>query len=305
VTIARALARDRGTLLAAAAALSMAGACAVLPIVSGHAYDAQDLAATFQGPSRAHWLGTDQYGRDIATRLAYGGRISFLVSGTAVTVHTLVGVGTGTAAGFVGGPVDGALMRVTDIFLAFPDILFLILITGLLGPSIPTIILALSFVGWAGMARQVRAEALALRGREFIAAARALGATPGRIVTRHVLANITTIALVRASLDIGPVVLAEATLSFLGIGIQPPMPSWGVMIAEGLPYLRAYPFLAITPSLVLCAAVLSLMFAGEGFAQVLDPRWRTAVLARPRARRPPPIRRAVPRGATMASEPRS
>jgi peptide/nickel transport system permease protein len=305
VTILRVLARERTTTLAAVAVMALLGICAALPSVSGYAYDTQDLTATFQGPGRAHWLGTDQYGRDVATRLAYGGRISFLISGTAVAVHTVIGVGAGMFAGFAGGPVDGALMRVTDVFLAFPDLLFLILITGLLGPSIPTIILALSLVGWAGMARQVRAETLAVRGREFIAAAQALGATPGRVVRRHVLANIATVALVRASLDVGPVVLAEATLSFLGIGIQPPMPSWGVMIAEGLPYLRAYPYLAIIPSLVLCAAILSLTFLGEGFAQLLDPRWRTAVLAGSRARRRPPTPQALPRGAAVASEPRS
>jgi ABC-type dipeptide/oligopeptide/nickel transport system permease subunit len=305
MTIVRALTRDRTTLLAAVAVVLLAGVCAILPSVSGHAYDTQDLTATFQGPSRTHWFGTDEYGRDVATRLAVGGRISFLISGTAVAAHTVVGVGAGMLAGFVGGAVDGTLMRATDIFLAFPDLLFLILITGLLGPSIPTIVLALSLVGWAGMARQVRAEALALREREFIAAAQALGATPGRIVTRHVLANITTVALVRASLDIGPVVLAEATLSFLGIGIQPPTPSWGVMIAQGLPYLRVYPFLAIIPSLVLCTAILSLTFVGEGFAQLLDPRWRTSVLAGPRGLRRPPILPASPPGAAVVPEPHS
>jgi peptide/nickel transport system permease protein/oligopeptide transport system permease protein len=165
-------------------------------------------------------------------------------------------------------------MRVTDIFLAFPPLLFLILITGVLGSSLLNIVVALSLVGWAGMARQIRAEALALRGQEFVAAARALGATDRRIVIRHILTNILTVALVRASLDVGPVILSEATLSFLGIGIQPPMPSWGVMIAEGLAHLRTYPYLAIIPSAVLSVAVLALTFLGEGVAESLDPRWR-------------------------------
>lgn len=301
----RVLLRDRPTILAACAVVLLLCCCALVPTATHDAYDVQDLTQTFHGPSRAHWLGTDQFGRDIATRLAYGGRISFLISGTAVAAHTLIGVTAGMLAGFAGGRFDGAVMRVTDIFLAFPDLLFLILITGLLGPSIPHIILALSLVGWAGMARQVRAEVLALREQEFIVAARALGATSQRIVVRHVLANITTVALVRASLDIGPVILAEATLSFLGIGIQPPTPSWGVMIAEGLPYLRTYPYLSVIPSAVLCVAILSLTFVGEGLAQMTDPRWRTAVLASGRGRQRPPTPRASPHPSAAASASRS
>jgi ABC-type dipeptide/oligopeptide/nickel transport system permease subunit len=303
VTGLRALGRDRPTILAASAVALLLCGCALLPQLTHRAYDVQDLTETFRPPSPDHWLGTDQYGRDIATRLAYGGRISFLISGTAVAAHTAIGVTAGMLAGTAGGRADGVVMRVTDVFLAFPDLLFLILITGLLGPSIPHIVLALSLVGWAGMARQVRAEALALREQEFIAAARALGATRSRIVVRHVLANVATVALVRASLDVGPVILAEATLSFLGIGIQPPLPSWGVMIAEGLPYLRTYPHLAIVPSAVLCVAILSLTFLGEGVAQMLDPRWRTAVLASGRRRRP--TRAASPRAAAAASASRS
>ena len=245
-----------------------------VPYATGYDYAVQDLQQTFAPPRAGHWLGTDQFGRDIMTRLAYGGRISFIVSATAVAAHTVIGVGCGTLAGFFGGNVDGVLMRVTDIFLAFPPLLFLILITGVLGSSLLNIVVALSLVGWAGMARQIRAEALALRGQEFVAAARALGATDRRIVIRHILTNILTVALVRASLDVGPVILSEATLSFLGIGIQPPMPSWGVMIAEGLAHLRTYPYLAIIPSAVLSVAILALTFLGEGVAESLDPRWR-------------------------------
>jgi ABC-type dipeptide/oligopeptide/nickel transport system permease subunit len=296
-----ALLRDRPTVLAACTVLALVCGCVLLPYATRYAYDLQDLSQLFHGPSRAHWLGTDQFGRDVATRLAYGGRISFLISGTAVVVHTVTGVTAGTVAGFYGGRLDAALMRVTDIFLAFPDLLFLILITGLLGSSILNIIIALSVVGWAGMARQVRAEALTLREQEFVTAARALGAPQRRIMVRHVLTNIMTVALVRASLDIGPVILAEATLSFLGIGVQPPMPSWGVMIAESLPYLRTYSYLTVVPSLVLCAAILSLTFVGEGVAQMLDPRWRTVVLASGRGRRRPPTPRASPRSTTAAS----
>jgi ABC-type dipeptide/oligopeptide/nickel transport system permease subunit len=270
----RALRTDRATLAAAATVLLLVAAAIVVPYTTRVAYDVQDLSRTLESPNAEHWFGTDQYGRDLVTRLAYGGRISFAISGTAVLAHTAIGTAGGMLAGFLGGAADGVLMRVTDVFLAFPPILFLILITGVLGPSLFNIVIALSLVGWAGMARQVRAEALTLRGQEFIDAARALGATDGRIVVRHVLINVLTVALVRASLDIGPVILSEATLSFLGIGIQPPMPSWGVMIAEGLPRLRSEPYLALIPSVVLSLAILALTFAGEGIAEALDPRSR-------------------------------
>jgi ABC-type dipeptide/oligopeptide/nickel transport system permease subunit len=185
-----------------------------------------------------------------------------------------VGLLVGGAAGFAGGRVDGTLMRLTDVVLAFPPLLFLILVTGLLGQSVPYIILALALSGWAGMARQVRAETLVLREREFVTAARALGAAGPAILRRHLLANVITLAAVRASLDTGPVILSESTLSFLGIGIQPPTPSWGSMIAEGFPHLRSYPYLTVIPSLALSAAILSLTFVGEGLAEALDPRRR-------------------------------
>jgi ABC-type dipeptide/oligopeptide/nickel transport system permease subunit len=268
------LGRDRLAASSALVLLLLVTASVVVPLLSPYPYGRQSLEETFRPPEGRHWLGTDHLGRDVLTRLAYGARVSFLISGIAVVAHTLIGLLAGLAAGYIGGRLDGALMRVTDVFLAFPPLLFLILVTGLLGPQIVYIILALSLVGWAGMARQVRAEALGLRTREFVTAARALGATSRRIVTRHVLANVLTLAAVRASLDVGPVILSESTLSFLGIGVQPPTPSWGIMIAEGFAHLRAHPFLTIVPSVVLSIAILALTFVGEGLADLLDPRWR-------------------------------
>jgi len=246
----------------------------LVPLVSPYSYRTQRLDEMFGGVSGQHWLGTDHLGRDLLTRVAYGGGISFLVSGTAVLVQTVVGVAVGLIAGYFGGRTDAALMRLTDVILAFPPLLLLLLVTGLLGPTLLNIVLALALSGWASMARQIRAEALTLRTRDFVAAARALGATDGVIVRRHLLANIATIAMVRASLDVGPVILSESTLSFLGIGIQPPTPSWGAMIAEGFSHLRTHPALTVIPSVALSLAVLALTFVGDGLTEALDPRQR-------------------------------
>src|SRR5262249_47188192 len=184
------------------------------------------------------------------------------------------GVVRGRGGGGAGGGHGRVLLRPPPLFLAFPPLLFLILFTGLLGPRIPYIVLALSLVGWAGMARQLRAEALSLRTREFVVAARSLGASRTRVLGRHILANVITLAAVRASLDVGPVILSESTLSFLGIGVQPPLPSWGTMIAEGFAHIRTYPRLTLYPSAVLSVAILALTFVGESLAEALDPRTR-------------------------------
>ena len=265
---------DRTTIGAAMAVGLLIVASVVVPLLSPYSYGAQRLDEMFGGPGFRHWLGTDHLGRDILTRVAYGGGISFLVSGTAVLIQSVLGIAVGLIAGYFGGRTDATLMRVTDVLLAFPPLLLLLLVTGLFGPTLLNIVLALALSGWASMARQIRAEALTLRTRDFVAAAQALGATDGVIVRRHFLANIATVALVRASLDIGPVILSESTLSFLGIGIQPPTPSWGAMIAEGFAHLRAHPALTVIPSVALSLAVLSMTFVGDGLTEALDPRQR-------------------------------
>ncbi len=265
---------DRATIGSATALGLLIVASVMVPLASPYSYGAQRLDEMFGGPGLRHWLGTDHLGRDILTRVAYGGGISFLVSGAAVLIQSVVGIAVGLTAGYFGGRTDATLMRLTDVILAFPPLLLLLLVTGLFGPTLLNIVLALALSGWAGMARQIRAEALTLRTRDFVVAARALGATDGVIVRRHLLANIATVALVRASLDVGPVILSESTLSFLGIGIQPPTPSWGAMIAEGFAHLRVHPALTVIPSLALSLAVLSMTFVGDGLTEALDPRQR-------------------------------
>ena len=272
--LSRRLRVDRATIGAAATLGLLVLTSVVVPLASPYSYGAQRLDEMFGGPGLRHWLGTDHLGRDILSRVAYGGGISFLVSGAAVLVQSVIGVAVGLTAGYFGGRTDATLMRLTDVILAFPPLLLLLLVTGLFGPTLLNIVLALALSGWAGMARQIRAEALTLRTRDFVVAARALGATDGVIIRRHLLANIATVALVRASLDIGPVILSESTLSFLGIGIQPPTPSWGAMIAEGFAHLRAHPALTVIPSVALSLAVLSMTFVGDGLTEALDPRQR-------------------------------
>jgi peptide/nickel transport system permease protein len=266
--------RGQGPVLAAGAVLLLLAACVVVPLVSPYSFQSQRLDEMFRGPEPGHWLGTDHLGRDLLTRVTYGGRISFMVSGAAVVIQTALGLAVGLTAGYLGGRADAMLMRLADVLLAFPSLLLLLLATGLFGPTVLNIVLALALSGWAGMARQVRAEALTVRTRDFVAAARALGASDSLIVRRHVLANVATVALVRASLDVGPLILSESTLSFLGIGIQPPTPSWGGMIADGFAHLRAHPALTMIPSAALSLAVLSLMFLGDGMVDALDPRRR-------------------------------
>ena len=239
-------------------------------------YDQQSLDHTFEGPTARHWLGTDQYGRDLLTRLAHGGRISLVVGVVTVLAEILLGGVLGGIAGYAGGVLDEWLMRLTDMMLAFPALLLALLLAAMLGPGALTVVVALTLAGWPAMARTVRGEILALKGREFVVAARAQGASAPRILLRHLALNTVHLIVVRATLDIGPIILTEATLSFLGLGVQRPTPSWGVLIADSFQYLQTAPALAIIPCVTLSAAILALNFVGEGLAEAMDPSVRGA-----------------------------
>jgi ABC-type dipeptide/oligopeptide/nickel transport system permease subunit len=272
----RAFGRDRVAVVAAVLLVGVVGGALVLPGILPYRYDQQDLDRTFQGPSVRHVLGTDQYGRDLLARLAYGGRLSLLVGGVTVLAAVLVGGLLGGLAGYVGGALDEVLMRVTDVLFAFPALLLAILLGAILGPGIVNVVVALTLATWPPMARTVRAEILSLKARDFVSAAVAQGAGPGRILTRHLLRNTVHLVVVRATLDIGPIILTEATLSFLGIGVQRPIPSWGVLIADSFQHLQSFPALAAIPCAVLSLTILALNFFGEGLAEALDPRLRRA-----------------------------
>nr|CAA9268458.1 ABC transporter, permease protein 2 (cluster 5, nickel/peptides/opines) [uncultured Armatimonadetes bacterium] len=251
------------------------------PALAPYEFARQDAGYQLAGPSARHPLGTDDLARDTLSRLVYGARISLTVAVLVEAFVVTVGLAVGLIAGFFGGLVDTALMRVTDVVLAFPEILLAILLLGLFGAasarpeaSLVLVVVALGATGWPSLARLVRGQVLGLRKREFVEAARALGATNGRIVLRHILPNLLSPLLVAVTVDAAGVILAEATLSFLGIGVQRPYPSWGRMINDALDYYEYHPRLLILPSLALSLTVLALNFLGDGLRDALDPRAR-------------------------------
>jgi peptide/nickel transport system permease protein len=234
-----------------------------------------DLVHRLQGPSAAHWAGTDELGRDTLSRLLYGARISLAVSVTVVSASLALGLAIGGVAGYLGGWVDTALTTFAmNTFLALPGILLAIAFAAFLGPGFWNLVLALAIGGWAGYARLVRAQVLAVREREYVDAARALGARGLHIFFRHILPNIIQPVLVQAAIGMAGVILAEATLSFLGLGIPAPAPSWGSMINDARLHLFDSPHLVLFPSAAVAAAVLGFNFLGDALRDQLDPRTR-------------------------------
>lgn len=270
----------RRTALLSACMIAAMALCAILaPWLTAHAYDAADRANVLVGPMPGHLLGTDNQGQDIWARLLYGARVSLAIGIIVEAIEVLIGVTLGMLAAYKGRLWDTVLMRVTDAMFAFPDLLFAILLVGILRPtsafaSFLTVFVALALVNWPSMARIVRGQTLALREKEFVESARAIGVPDRQILLRHLLPNMLSPILVAATVDIANVVLAEATLSFLGIGIQPPYPSWGRMISDALPYLRSEPMLLVYPSVALAMLVLSFNFLGDALRDALDPRMR-------------------------------
>jgi peptide/nickel transport system permease protein len=242
------------------------------PVLAPYHYAEQHLELAKQPPGPRFWLGTDEFGRDILSRLLYGARISLMVALVVVTIEIVFGATLGLLAGYFGGRLDSVIMRVTDMMFAFPDILLAILITSILGPSIVNVFIALGLVGWPGMVRLVRSQVLSLRTREFVEAARAMGASHAQILRRHILPHLTGIVVVAATIGIGGVILAEATLSFLGIGVQPPYPSWGSMIHDAWAFRRAHPIMTVWPAATLALAVTAFNFLGDGLRDRMDPR---------------------------------
>jgi peptide/nickel transport system permease protein len=234
----------------------------------------QVLSERLQAPSAAHWLGTDQLGRDVLSRMLFGARISltvgFVVVGVAGSFGTLVGL----AAGYWRGWIEEVLMRLTDIFFAFPGLILAMAIAGALGPSLNNAMIAIAVVTWPVYARLVRGQVLFLRELAYVEAAQALGAAAPHIVLRHILPNTLAPLLVQASFDMGGAILSAAGLSFIGFGAQPPLPEWGVMISEGRKYVTTQPWLSLFPGLAIMATVTAFNLVGDGLRDALDPRLR-------------------------------
>lgn len=244
----------------------------ITPWIAPYAYDAQDLALGPSPPSAQHWLGTDYLGRDLLTRLLYGGRISLMVGFAATGVSLLIGVLYGATAGFLGGRTDSAMMRLVDILYALPFTIFVIILMVFFGRNIILLFMAIGAIEWLTMARIVRGSVISLRKKEFIEAAEAMGFSKWRILTRHLIPNALGPIIVYTTLTIPQVMLLEAFLSFLGLGVQAPMSSWGLLIRDGADHMEQYPWLLLAPSVTLSLALFSLNFLGDGLRDALDPR---------------------------------
>jgi oligopeptide transport system permease protein len=242
------------------------------PLIAPFAYDAQDLGTGAVFSAGKHWLGTDILGRDLFTRILYGGRVSFAVGICATFVSVVIGVAWGATAGWVGGRVDTVMMRIVDIIYAYPFTIFVIILMVFFNRSLMLLFLAIGAVEWLTMARIVRGQVMALRHREFIEAAIGAGLSHHYIIIRHILPNIAGPVIVYATLTIPSVMLLEAFLSFLGLGVQPPASSWGILIREGAESMESYPWLLLYPGVVLSATLFSLNFIGDGLRDAIDPR---------------------------------
>lgn len=246
------------------------------PLIATHDVTVQDLANRFASPSAEHWFGTDALGRDIFSRIVYGAQISLQVGVVVVVVSGVVGIFIGAIAGFYGGWVDRILSGyVFNVFLAFPGLLLAIALVAFLGAGLGKTMLALCIIGWVGYARVMRGQVLKVREYDFVQAAKALGAGNMRILFTHILPNSIQPLIVQASLGMAGAVLSEASLSFLGLGIPPPAPSWGTMIEEARNYFAVYPHLLFFPGVAIALTVLAFNFIGDGLREYLDPKQRT------------------------------
>jgi peptide/nickel transport system permease protein len=252
--------------------IAVVAAALVGPWIAPADPSVQDLPQRLVGPTWSHPLGFDELGRDVLARLLVGARISLLVGLSVVSISATIGTVVGSVAGYAGGWIDEILGRLMDILMAFPGILLAIALVAVLGPSLTNVVLALASIGWVGYARLVRGQALKVRELEYVQAARALGATAPRILVRHVIPATLSSVTVQATLGMASAIIAEASLSFLGLGVQPPTPSWGTMLDAGRSHLLDAPHLTVFPGLAIAALVLGFNLSGEWLRDRLDPR---------------------------------
>ena len=242
------------------------------PLLAPHDPTRQNLDNDLRTYSWENPLGTDKLGRDILSRVLYGGRISLAVGVTTVVISLSIGLAIGSLSGYFGGWTDQFLMRLVDILMAFPGILLAIAFTAVLGPGLDHVILALCLIGWTGYARLIRGEILSLREREFVQAAKALGCKPGRVIVQHLLPNLIPPVLIQATFGLGAAVIAEGSLSFLGLGVEPPTPSWGSMLNDGRQFLLVAPHLTTYPGIAIMITVFGLNLVGDGLQDRLQTK---------------------------------
>ena len=259
-------------------ALVYLGFLSILAIVPGlfepYGYQDINLASRGEGPSWEHPFGFDMVGRDLLSRLIRGTRVAFLVGMSATAIALTIGVTVGATAGYFGGWVDSILSRIVDSIMAFPLIVLLITLAAVVGPGVRTTVFVIGLTVWAQYARVVRAEVLSVRERDFVTSARSAGASDPRIIFRHILPNVLGPVIVLASLAVGGIIILEAALSFLGLGVQPPTPSWGGMLADARPFITTYPHMPIFPGVMIFLTVIAFNLLGDGLRDALDPRQR-------------------------------
>ena len=244
----------------------------LVPVIAPYDYTAMDIVAAQQGPSAAHWFGTDELGRDIFSRVLYGGRYSISMGVLAVMISTTVGMTIGAVAGYFGGKVDNILMRLLDVIQSLPAMLLSIVLSAVLGPGYFNTILALSVNGMPASARMLRAQMMKVRGNEYIEAAQSINCSKFRIIVRHMIPNSFSPNIVQATMSIAHMIVMAASLSFIGLGVQPPTPEWGAMLTGARQFLRQCPHLVIFPGLAIAVTVLAVNLMGDGLRDALDPK---------------------------------
>jgi peptide/nickel transport system permease protein len=269
------LVRHRRGLLGGGAVAIMIVAGALAPLIAPHGYSAQSLLQRLQSPSALHWLGTDGFGRDVLSRVVWGSRVSLEIGFFATGLSLIVGTLVGSTAGYFGGGADTAIMRVADMFLSVPALFLILIVVALFGASLTNTALVIALVTWAPVARVVRSECLSLRAREFVHAAHALGAGHLRVLSRHLLLNALPVIIVQTTLLLGQTILIESGLSYLGLGAQPPLPSWGNMVVEGRQFLASAWWIATFPGLAIFVTVLGFNLFGDALRDAFDPTLRT------------------------------
>jgi peptide/nickel transport system permease protein len=250
------------------------------PVLAPYSPYDQDLYHVLSPPSAAHWLGTDNLGRDLFSRILYGARVSLFVGIVSSLLSAVLGVIIGLFAGFKGGAIDAIIMRITDAFLCFPPLIFILAMSAALGPGLQNVMLSFAIFGWTIFARITRGQVLLVRELPFIEAARSVGVPSLRILFRHILPNVMAPVLVAITITIGTAILVESGVSFLGLGVQPPTASWGKELRVGFTYLEAAPLFSIAPGVMISLAIISFNFVGDGLRDALDPRLRGAYRVR-------------------------